>query len=80
MEFQTVSADCVALYIRERPDSPGDAAELVRSALTRRGLKLWPRMELDLFPAEGETLIVARPVSDISVTVADWALQFFNFE
>ena len=42
------------------------------------GLEPWPRMELELFPAGGGTLIVARPSEGLAVEVADYALPFLG--
>ncbi len=73
----SISAASAAIFLHSRT-APRDAAELVRRALARRSLPPWPRMELELFPGRGGTLILARPASDISVEVADYALPFLS--
>lgn len=79
MEFQTVSRGCVALCVHRCPaPEPETAATLIRSALKQNGLDAWPRMEIDLFPAGGDTLIVARPAAEMIVSVAGYALPFLR--
>jgi hypothetical protein len=79
LEFQTVSSDCVALYVHRHPaPGPETAASLIRGALRQSGLDAWPRMEIDLFPAGSDTLIVARPASEMIVSVAGYALPFLR--
>lgn len=79
MEAKTVSGGCVAIYVHMGtcPD-PEEAAALIRSALKERGLDSWPRMEIDLFPAGTDTLIVARPAANMIVTVAEYAMPFIH--
>ena len=60
MDIQTVGRDCVALNVHSRVSGAREAASLVRAALLLGGLDPWPRMELELFPSCGGTLIVAR--------------------
>lgn len=77
MELQTVSRGCVAIFVHKSPaPGPEAAASLIRGALEKRGLSVWPRMEIDLFPAGSDTLIVARPAAEMIVTVAEYALPF----
>ncbi len=78
METQTVSHNCVALTVHKLVAVPDEAATLVRSALELSGLEAWPRIELELFPSDRDTLIIARPVHDISVSIADYAIPFFS--
>lgn len=78
MELQTVGNGCVALHIHSRVTGAKEAAGLVRAALLLDGLEPWPQMELELFPAGGGTLIVARPSEGLAVEVADYALPFLG--
>lgn len=82
MEIKTVSGRCVAIVIHGGISSPEEAAALVRAALALRGLESWERMELDLFPAGGDALIVARPVrgAELHITPAPWLLPFLSSE
>ena len=77
MDIQTISREWVAICVHRRPcPSPEDAASLIRGALKNRGMDAWPRMEIDLFPAGADTLIVARPAAEMIITVAEYALPF----
>uniref|UniRef100_UPI0040270DB0 hypothetical protein n=1 Tax=Candidatus Scatomorpha intestinigallinarum TaxID=2840923 RepID=UPI0040270DB0 len=78
MDIQTVGRDCVALNVHSRVSGAREAASLVRAALLLGGLDPWPRMELELFPSCGGTLIVARPSEGLAVEVADYALPFLR--
>ena len=69
MDIQTVGRDCVALNVHSRVSGAREAASL---------LEPWPRMELELFPSCGGTLIVARPSEGLAVEVADYALPFLR--
>ena len=75
MEIICATAASAALVVPGEPDMRS-AAALVRRALAERGLSPWPRTELELFPGEGGSLILARPAPDVSVAVADYALPF----
>jgi hypothetical protein len=79
MELQSVSANCVALWVRRSCDSPALAAALVRTALSGAGLQVWEGMELDVFPGDGGALILARPRSPLTVTPAPWLLPYIDF-
>ena len=72
MELQTIGQGCVALNVHTPVRSAGEAALLLD------GLEPWPRMELELFPAAGGTLILARPVGGLLVEIADYALPFLG--
>ena len=50
----------------------------IGNTLLLGGLEPWPRMELELFPSCGGTLIVARPSEGLAVEVADYALPFLR--
>ena len=78
MELQTIGQGCVALNVHTPVRSAGEASSLVRAALLLDGLEPWPRMELELFPAAGGTLILARPVGGLLVEIADYALPFLG--
>ena len=78
MDYQTVTSRCVALYVRGRARTTEDAAALVRRALRDRGLAGWPRMELDLFPSGGGTLILARPSAGLTVAPAPWLEPYLD--
>lgn len=78
MEHQSVSQHCVALWVRGGCDSPALAAGLVRTALSGAGLRAWERMEVEVFPGESSTLIVARPACELTVTPADWLLPYID--
>ena len=80
MEIQTVSPSCVALLLHSGRVAPPRAAELVRSALTIWGLVPWESMELDLFPSEDDTLILARPSEGVRVELADWIRPYLGTE
>jgi hypothetical protein len=54
------------------------AASLIRGALKKRGLSAWPRMEIDLFPAGSDTLIIARPAAEMIVSVAEYILPYLH--
>ncbi len=73
----SISAASAAIFAPGRP-GPRCAAALVRRALSSRSLPAWPRMELELFPGRGGTLILARPAPEISVELADYALPFLR--
>lgn len=77
MEYQTVTRECVALFVHMSPaPEPEDAASMIRRALEQRGMETWPRMEIDLFPSGPDTLIVARPAAEVIVTVAEYVRPF----
>ena len=78
MDIQTVGRGCVALNVHSRVSGACEAASLVRAALLLGGLEPWPRMELELFPAEEGTLILARPSDGMAVEVADYILPFLG--
>lgn len=78
MEIQTISRECVALYVHRLLQEAHEAADLVRSALCLSGLDAWERMEIELFPAGGATLVLARPAPSISVRPADWLLPYIS--
>lgn len=79
MDIQTVSGGCVAICLHKSPaPGPEAAASLIRGALKKRGLAAWPRMEIDMFPAGADTLIVARPAAEMIVTVAEYVLPFLH--
>ncbi len=78
MEIKTASARCVAIVIHRGVSSAEEAAALVRAALAVRGLDGWERMELDLFPARGDVLILARPVQALTVTPATWLRPYID--
>ena len=80
MDIQTISGKCVALVVHKGVSDPKEAAGLVRSALALRGLPCWRRMEVELFPSGGDTLILAHPSDGVFVTVADWVRPFLSSE
>lgn len=78
METQTVSRNCVALMVHKLIAVPNEAARLVRSALELSGLEAWPKIELEMYPSGENTLIIARPAHDVSVSIADYAIPFLS--
>ena len=77
MIIETVTAQAVSLRIpREELGAretitPREARAAVARALESSGKRPWKRMEISLFPAERELLLIARPV--------DTALYRFRF-
>jgi hypothetical protein len=66
---------CVALTVAGEP-TPEQAETLVRAALSIRGEPVWGSMQIDLFPGNGGSLILARPGEAMKVYIADWAMRF----
>ena len=69
MMIETVTPQAVSLRIsrselggRETP-TPDEARDAVARALLGSGQSAWARMEISLFPADDELLLIARPVS-----------------
>ena len=71
----SVSAASAPIFL-PRPPAQHAAASPLRRALEESGLRPWPRMELELFSGEGGVLILARPATEFSVSLADYALPF----
>ena len=69
MVIETVTTRAVSLRISRaelggrRTMTQEEAREAVARALTDSGQPPWARMEISLFPAEDELLLIARPVS-----------------
>ena len=69
MVIETVTPQAVSLRISRaeldgrRTMTQQEAREAVLRALTDSGQPPWLRMEISLFPAEEELLLIARPVS-----------------
>lgn len=69
MTIETVTPKAVAISISRaelgtrETLSPNQAREAVRYALLSGGQEPWARMEIELFAAETEVLLIARPVS-----------------
>lgn len=68
MTIKTVTPQAVAISISRaelaprETLSPGQAREAVRCALLSGGQEPWAKMEIELFAAETEVLLIARPV------------------
>ena len=68
MIIETVTAQAVSLRISREELGPRDtitpreARAAVAHALESSGKRPWKRMEISLFPAERELLLIARPV------------------
>ena len=68
MTIETVTPQAVAISISRaelaprETLSPGQAREAVRCALLSGGQETWAKMEIELFAAETEVLLIARPV------------------
>lgn len=69
MTIETVTPKAVAISISRaelgtrETLSPTQAREAVRCALLSGGQEPWAKMEIELFAAETEVLLIARPVS-----------------
>ena len=69
MTIETVTPKAVAISISRaelgtcETLSPNQAREAVRCALLSGGQEPWAKMEIELFAAETEVLLIARPVS-----------------
>lgn len=69
MVIETVTTQAVSLRISRaelggrRSMTQEEAREAVARALADSGQPPWARMEISLFPAEDELLLIARPVS-----------------
>lgn len=69
MTIETVTPQAVAISIsrtelgNQETISPNQAREAVRCALISGGQEPWAKMEIELFAAETEVLLIARPVS-----------------
>ena len=50
-----------------------EAAGLVRESLKRQGKEVWRDMEVELYPGEGESLVIARRREEVcSNSTAAW--------
>lgn len=79
MENQTVSDNCVALFLRGGGETTKqEAAFLVRRALLDNCLEPWQRIHIDLFCAGGDALVIAVPIRDEGVVIADYAIEYIN--
>ena len=81
MIIETVTAQAVSLRIPRAElggrdtITPGEARAAVARALESSGKRPWKRMEISLFPAERELLLIARPVE-----AQLWRFRFETFE
>ena len=67
MTAQLITEGAVAALLFPEDDaSPGGVRAVVASLLRGAGLDVWPDMEIELFPAAGETLLMARPAARLS--------------
>ncbi len=79
MENQTVSNNCVALFLRGGSSTTKEqAAFLVRRALLDNSLKPWAKIHIDLFCAGSDALVIAFPEEEANVHIADYALEYIN--
>lgn len=79
MEKQTVSENCVALFLRGGSKiTKAQAAYLVRKALRESELQPWERVHIDLFCAGADALVIAFPTVEMSVRIADYAIEYIN--
>ena len=53
-----------------------EAAGLVRESLKRQGKEVWRDMEVELYPGEGESLVIARRRAEVRMYISDFALRF----
>ena len=79
MENQTVSDNCVALFLRGGSTTTKEqAAFLVKRALLDNSLTPWSRIHIDIFCAGGDALVIAFPDNEPSVSIADYAVEYIN--
>ena len=79
MENQTVSNNCVALFLRGGSSTTKEqAAFLVRRALLDNSLEPWSRIHIDIFCAGSDALVIAFPDDEPSVHIADYAVEYIN--
>ena len=77
MELNPSHTPCLALVAPGVP-AAADAALLVRQALTQRGELPWPAAEIEVFPGQGESLLLARPAEEERMYISTAALGFLT--
>jgi len=55
-----------------------EAEKLIRSLITQNNMVQWVGMSVDVFCCEEEYLYVARPLNEIKIRLADYALPFIS--
>ena len=68
---------CMALVAPGIPTAE-DAARLLRRELRQRGQRPWPAAEIEVFPGQGESLLLARPAEEERMYISTAALGFLT--
>ena len=68
---------CMALVAPGIPTAE-DAAKLLRRELRERGQRPWPAAEIEVFPGNGESLLLARPAAEERIYISAAALDILS--
>lgn len=79
MDYKIISPDNVTFMMRAGENiSPERAEEAVRRALEICGYEQWCGMEIDLFEGKGASLLMASPVKENEIHIADYIFHLLE--
>ena len=74
MEHGMQGRKCVAILTPGTPDAAQAAAQ-VRRRLEAEGEAPWEAMEIEVYPGNGHSLVIARPAAE-GVYISAWAARY----